>query len=74
MLLYDTLKEPDKSRITAAEVAFFKEGHKIHTVWPQNKSKKLITQGVLVKTNTCNNKWIQHVNRTDKDCHMLLFI
>jgi hypothetical protein len=64
-----TLKEQDKSRITAAEIEFMRKTAKY--TWQDHKRNQDITEeleirSVMEKINNYKNKWIQHVRRMDR--------
>jgi hypothetical protein len=64
-----TLKEQDKSRITAAEMKLLRKTAKY--TWQDHKQNRDITeelkiQPVMEKINNYKNKWIQHVRRMDR--------
>jgi hypothetical protein len=64
-----TLKEQDKSRITAAEMKFMRKTAKY--TWQDHRRDQDITeelkmQPVMEKINNYKNNWIQHFRRMDR--------
>jgi hypothetical protein len=70
-----TLREQDKSRITAAEMKFMRKTAKY--TWQDHKTnqeimKELKTNPVLEQINNYKEKWIQHATGwRDQDFHLL---